>query len=218
MKTTQQASRGGLLRKLRAQFLTGVILVVPLGATILILLWIFATIDNILQPVVRTVWSKTIPGIGFAVTILLIYIIGAIASNVVGKTLIRWGESLLARVPVVRQLYAGIRDILVSFSTSGKTGFMQVVLVEFPRKGMRAIGFVTNEFTDAAGEKLLSIFIPTAPNPTTGFLEIMRETEIVRTRIPVDVAIKMVVSAGRIMPKDMDDKLRRNNSDSDSGV
>jgi uncharacterized membrane protein len=207
MKDNQRAPRDGLGKKLRAQFIAGILVVVPLGASILILIWVFNGIDNILQPIIRAVLGKNIPGVGFGVTVLLIYLAGVVASNLVGKKLISYWESLLARVPVFRQLYTGIKQILDSFSAPRKTGFMQVVFVEFPRKGLKAIGFVTNELTTQSGEKLYSVFIPTAPNPTSGFLEMVREEDMVRTKIPVDEALKMVVSAGRVSIKEVGDKL-----------
>ena len=207
MKRTQRVSRGSLGKKLRTQFLAGILIIVPIGATILILVWIFTAIDNILQPVISSMLGRVIPGVGFGITIVLIYLVGVIVSNVVGRKLLRYGESLLRRVPVVRQLYTGIKQILESFSAPGKTGFMQVVLAEFPRKGMKTIGFITNESTDKSGKKLLNIFIPTAPNPTSGFLQIAREGEIIRTDISVDDALKMIVSAGRMLPEEVSSKL-----------
>jgi len=210
MKHIQRAFWGRLGKKLRRQFLTGILIVVPIGATILILVWIFTAIDSILQPAIRTVWGYTIPGVGFGITIVLIYLVGIIASNVGGRRLIQYGESLLAKVPVFRPVYSGIKQILESFSAPGKTGFLQVVLVEFPRKGMRTIGFVTNESSNESGEKLLNIFVPTSPNPTSGFLQIAREGEVIRINISVDDALKMVVSGGKMSPKEVSDRLFAN--------
>ena len=207
MKHTRRVSLGWLGKKLRTQFATGILVVVPIGVTILILVWIFVTLDNVLQPIIRSIWGRTFPGVGFGATIVLIYLAGVIASNIVGTRLIHYGESLLAKVPVVRQLYAGIKQILEGFSKPGKTGFMQVVLVEFPKEGMRAIGFITNESYDKSGERLLNVFIPTSPNPTSGFLEIVKEDKIIRTNISVDDALKMVVSAGRVSLQEVSDKL-----------
>ncbi len=207
MKHTRRVFWSWLVKKLAVQFVAGIIAVAPIGATILILVWIFSGIDNVLQPVIKSIWGRTMPGVGFGVTIVLIYLAGVIASNILGKRLIHYGESLMARIPVVRLFYTGIKQILEALSGTSKTGFMQVVLVEFPRKGMKAIGFVTKEFSDESGEKLLNIFIPTAPNPTTGFLQIVREAEVVRTDIAVDDAVKMVVSAGSVTPKWVSDKL-----------
>jgi len=211
MKHSGKASKGRLRRKLRSDFLTGILIVVPLGATVLILLWIFNAIDDVLQPIIRSVVGRTIPGVGFGTTVVLIFLIGLIASNVGGRKLIHYGESLLARVPLVRQLYTGIKQILVSFATPSESGFLQVVLVEFPKKGMRAIGFVTNESYDKSGEKLFTVFIPTSPNPTSGYLEIVRETDIVHTNISIDDALKMVLSAGKVSLKEISDKLTAKN-------
>lgn len=207
MKHGLRASFGWLVRKLGVQFVEGIIAVVPIGAAILILFWIFNAIDNILQPTIRYIWGHTIPGAGVGIMIVLIYLAGVLASNVVGKWLIRRGESALPWMPVFRQLYTGIKQVLQSFAAPRETGFMQVVLTEFPRKGMRVIGFVTNELCGERGKKLLTVFIPTSPNPTSGFLQIVTEDEITRTDISVENALKMVVSAGRVSPKEVGDRL-----------
>jgi len=194
-------------RKIRAHFLIGVITVIPPAITILILIWVFVRVDNVLQPLIKSIWGQPIPGVGFGVTIILIYLVGVIASNVIGKKLIQWGESALPWMPIVRQLYNGIKQIMESFSMPGKTGFMQVVLVEFPRKGMKALGFITNETADESGEKLFHIFVPTSPNPTSGFLEIVKEDDIIRTDISVESALRMLVSAGRVSPEEVNARL-----------
>ena len=207
MKHTLRIFWSWLYKNLRRQFLTGFLVVVPVGATILILVWIFNTIDNILQPLIQFIFGQPVPGIGFGITIVLIYLVGVVAGNIGGKRLIRYGESLLVKVPVVRPLYNSIKEIVNSFSSSDKTGFIQTVLVEFPRKGIWTVGFITNESRDGAGETQLNIFIPTSPNPTSGFLQIVRQEEVIRTDIPVDDALKMVVSAGKVSPKGITERL-----------
>lgn len=198
---------GRLINKLRSQFIIGIIAAVPIAVTILALVWLFNTIDNILQPVIRYIWGRPITGAGFGITIILIYLIGVIASNVVGKRLIHYAESILPSMPVVRQLYHGTKEVLESFSAPDKSGFLQVVLAEFPKKDMRAIGFVTHESYDKSGKKLLNVLIPTAPNPTTGFLQIVREEEVIRTDISIENAVKMVISAGRVSPEEITARL-----------
>ena len=207
MKYPHWASWRWQWRAFRKHFLAGILVVVPVGATVLILVWIFSAIDNILQPVIKLTLGHPIPGVGFAITIVLIYLIGVIASNVGGKRLITYGEALLSKVPVVRPLYTTIKQILEGFSTPSKTGFMQAVLVEFPRKGIWTIGFITKESPAKSGETQLSIFIPTSPNPTGGFLQIVGEDEVIRTDMPVDEALKMIISAGRVSPEEISDKL-----------
>ncbi|MBM2824538.1 MAG: transporter [Dehalococcoidales bacterium] len=200
MEGHRRTGSGWLVKKLRTQFIAGLLITLPLGATVLILIWIFNTIDDILQPSIQYLSGRNIPGVGLVLTIVLIYLAGVIASNFIGRRLIRYGESLLAMVPLVRPLYAGIKQILVSLSSPDKSVFMQVVLVEFPIKGMQSIGFITNEISSPSGKKLLNVFIPQSPIPTSGFLEIMSEEQVTRTNIPVDDALKMVVSAGRLAP------------------
>ena len=203
-KKPDKKSFGKTLREL---FIAGLLIMVPLGASILILIWIFNSIDNILQPIISQVFGKEILGVGFGVTVILIFLAGVVARNFIGSKIFRYLDSLLDRVPVFNLLYRSIRQIVTSFSISDKSGFMQVVLVEFPHKGMRAIAFITNEIIGADGEKSYTVLIPTAPNPTTGFMEIVKEEDITRTKLTVDEAVKMIISAGRVMPKDMQPKI-----------
>ena len=206
MENTKKASGRDVGKRLRAQFIAGIVIVVPIGAAILILRWLFLSIDNILQPVAQSLLGYTIPGLGIGITVVIIYLAGVIATNVIGRRLIRYGESLLARVPLFRYVYTGIRQILQSFTTR-EGGFLQVVLVEFPKQGMRAIGFVTSESRLESGGKLLNVFIPTSPNPTSGYLEIVRESDVIRTSISIDDALKMVLSGGKVSLREVTDRL-----------
>jgi uncharacterized membrane protein len=192
---------------LQRTFIAGIIVVVPIGVTVWILIWIFNSVDNVLRPLILKIFGINIPGIGFGVTIILIFVIGAIMSNMIGKRLVRFGEKMLGRIPVAKHLYVAIKEVFQGFSDYGSTPFLQVVLVEFPAKGMRTIGFVTNEETDSSNRRVITVFIPTAPNPTTGFVEILREEDVIRTTIPIDEALKMVVSGGRMSPKDLKDAM-----------
>ncbi|OGN98200.1 MAG: hypothetical protein A2Z77_03250 [Chloroflexi bacterium RBG_13_51_36] len=207
MKHNKRISPSQVGRKLRAQFGAGILVVVPIIIAILILVWLFNYIDNIAQPVAQSLLGRTIPGLGFGIMVLLIYLTGLVATSLIGKRLIRYGESLLARVPMFRYVYTGIKQIMEAFATPREGGFLQVVLVEFPKQGMRAIGFVTNESRIESGEKLLNVFIPTSPNPTSGYLEIVRESDVIRTNISVDDALKMVLSGGKVSIQEVTDKL-----------
>ena len=198
-------------KKLRRQFGAGILVIVPIVITIMILVWLFGYIDNIAQPVAKSLFGRTIPGLGFALTVVLIYLTGVVATSVIGKRLVGYIESLLARVPLFRYLYTSIKQIMVSFTAPSETKFLQVVLVEFPKKGMRVLGFVTSESRVESGEKLLTVFIPTSPNPTSGYLEIVRENDIIRTNISIDDALKMVLSAGKVSLKEVTDRLGAEN-------
>jgi len=196
-----RSSWGHLGKRVRSHFLTGLLVVIPLMATLLILKWLFEWVDDILQPVIRGVFGRPLYGVGFLSTVVLVYIAGFATTHFGGRRLVVFGESLLARVPIVRQVYNGIKQIVESFALPRGTGFMEVVLVEFPRKGMYMLGFVTNEELDSAGRRMANVFVPTAPNPTSGFLQILPAEDLIRTTIPVDDALKMVVSVGRVALK-----------------
>jgi uncharacterized membrane protein len=207
MEHKKRISRKQIGRRLRIQFGAGILVVVPIIIAILILVWLFNYIDNIAQPVAESLLGRTIPGLGLGIIVLLIYLTGVVATSLIGNRLIRYGESLLARVPLFRYLYTGIKQILQSFASPREGGFLQVVLVEFPKKGMRAIGFVTSESRVESGEKLLNVFIPTSPNPTSGYLEIVRENDIIKTNISIDDALKMVLSVGKVSLQEVTDRL-----------
>ena len=211
MKNSKRISASRVGRKLRAQFGAGILVVVPIIIAILILVWLFNYIDNIAQPVAESLLGRTIPGLGFGIMVVLIYLTGLIATSFIGKRLISYGQSLLARVPVFRYVYTSIRQIMEAFAAPREGGFLQVVLVEFPKQGMRAIGFVTSESRVKSGEKVLNVFIPTSPNPTSGYLEIVRESDIIRTNIAVDDALKMVLSGGRVSLQEITAKLSAQN-------
>ena len=180
-----------VIKQLRNHFLTGILLIIPLAITILILAWLFDTVDNILQPVIVAIAGHRIPGVGFGVMLVLIYVIGVITSNFVGKRLYSYIEQFFFyRIPVVKQLYQGIKQILESFSAAGQTEFLKVVMVEFPRKGIWSIAFITNELTDKTGQKYFHVFI-----------QIMKEEDFFYTDISIEDAFKMVVSAGKFAPK-----------------
>jgi len=194
-------------RKIRRHFLAGLLVTLPIAATIVLLVWIFNTIDSVLQPVVILLFGNPIPGVGFGTTVIFIYLVGLIVSQVAGKRLINYGESLLSKVPIFRWIYISIKQILESFSTPGDTGLLQTVLLEFPRKDIWTIGFITNETLTQNGKTQLNIFIPTSPNPTSGFMQIASEDEVIRTDIPVDNALRMVITAGKIYPKEIADRI-----------
>ncbi len=204
MRKANEALWPWMINRLRTHFLAGILVVVPIAAAILILVWVFNTIDNILQPIIQLIIGRHIIGLGFALTLVLIYVTGIVAGNYLGKKLIRFADSLLQHVPVFRQIYSGAKQVIESVSGTGaisKTAFREVVLVEFPAKGMRTVAFVTNEFIDESGGKLYAIYVPTSPVPSSGFSGIVTPEQITRTDITVDEALKMVISGVLIAPE-----------------
>ena len=205
----KKESRGHwLVRNLRNNFLAGFLVVIPLAVAIYVIIWLFIKIDGILQPVITSIITyfspgySEITGLGFVAAIFIVYIVGVITSNYLGKKMVNFSENLINRVPIFKQLYNGVKQVIEGLSGAGmnKAAFREVVFVEFPRKGMLAPGFVTNEFKGASGEKLFGVYIPTSPIPTSGYFEIVYENDIIHTDLKIDDCIKMVVSGGMIIP------------------
>lgn len=204
------------LGRLRTYFLAGLLVVVPIAASVLILVWMFDRIDGIFQPLIRSVirWVTNNPdynghivGLGFAVTIVLVLLAGIIANNFVGKKLISYGDSILRRVPIFRQIYTGAQQVMESVSGKGgisKASFREVVLVEFPSNRMTHIAFITNEFTAQDGRKLYAVYLPSTPVPWSGFSGIVTEEMITRTTITIDEALKMIISGVLIAPPSLE--------------
>jgi uncharacterized membrane protein len=146
--------------------------------------------------------------LGFGIAIVLVYVIGLIANNFFGGKILAFSESLLTKIPVFKQLYIGFKQAVEGIAGTGvnKAAFREVVVVEFPRKGMRTLAFITNELIDESDRKVFSIYVPTAPVPTSGYFEMVTEEMITRTNISVDEAMKMVMSSGMISPNKIDMK------------
>ncbi|MDD4873959.1 MAG: DUF502 domain-containing protein [Dehalococcoidales bacterium] len=208
MKKENENTKHWLIRNLRNNFFSGLLIVIPLGVALAILAWVFVKVDDILQPIINNIGTffnpefKAIRGLGFIAAILLIYIVGAVTNNYMGKKIYKFSENLLNRVPIFKQLYNGVKQVVESLSGAGmnKAAFREVVFVEFPRKGMTTPAFVTNEFKGTSGEKLYGLYIPTAPIPTSGYFEIVEEDCITHTDLTIDDCIRMVVSGGMILP------------------
>lgn len=193
---------------IKNKFITGILIFVPLAITVIAIKWLFISLDEILGPSIERILDEYLPqitrspympdyGVGLITTILVIYLIGLISSNVLGRRLIRYGESLLNKLPLVRSIYTSSKQIIETLSTPSARAFKRVVLVEFPRKGMYGIGFVTGElFHEERNSKLLKIFVPSTPNPTTGWLVLVPEDEATDTGISVEDGMKLLVSGG----------------------
>jgi len=209
---SEKENQPWLVRNVRRNFLAGLLVTVPGALVIFAVLWFFTTIDGILQPIIRFFFGRPIIGLGFAITLVLIYLAGVLASNIVGRRLIQFGEWLVGRLPVLRQLYNAAKQAITSLSGMSRTraAFREVVLVEYPRKGVRTMGFITGEVLDADGRKLIAVYLPTTPVPTSGWMILVTEDQLSRTNIPVDTAMKMVISGGIASPSEIDARIGAN--------
>jgi uncharacterized membrane protein len=198
-----------MLIKLRKYLITGLLIWIPLGITILVIKLLVDLLDKTLLLLPHALRPEAligfdIPGLGIILSTLFVFISGFIITNFTGKRLISWGEEQLERIPLVRSIYSALKQVTETILTSDKNSFRQVVLVEYPRKGIWTIGFQTSnspdEFNQLTGNKLLTIFVPTTPNPTSGYILMMPEEDVKLLNMDVEDALKMVMSLGVVTP------------------
>ncbi len=194
--------------RLRAQFVTGLIVILPLGLTFLVIWFLVSKvgggvawiIDRIpvfesmsLHPVVLT-------ALGFFITLAIVWVVGLLASSFLGGWFFRLVNAVMSRLPLVRVVYTSARQLTETLF-SGSGAFRRVVMLEYPRKGVYTFAFVTShEKWRMGGRVAVSVFLPTAPNPTSGFYLLIPEDEIIKTRLTVEEAMKLIVSGGMVVP------------------
>jgi uncharacterized membrane protein len=193
-----------MMKFIRRQFLTGLLVLAPTAITAYIVWKGFITIDNLLKPLQRKVPIIDIPGLGFVIVLLLILITGFLASNLLGRRFIGGAEALMNRLPLVRRIYTAVKQLSEVFLTEKKTVFRRVVMIRYPHKDSYAIAFVTNEaspyFSSMVREELVPVFIPTTPNPTSGFMLMLPTRDIIDVDLGIEEAMKMVISGGAFSP------------------
>lgn len=192
-----------LIRHFKGRFITGLFVVVPLGITIFILKFLFNFADGILGSYLDSLLTALIndhtyiPGLGMLTGVIVIYLSGLLAANVMGTRILRWWDDLFSRIPLVKSIYGSSKQLTQVFK-DGKTSYRRAVFVEWPRKGVRAVGFVTAE-VERDGERLVVVYVPTMPNPTSGFALFFREDEVHDCGMSVEDAVKFVVSGGVVV-------------------
>ena len=192
---------------LKKTFFTGLVILVPLGITIWVLNLAVTTLDQtllLLPPSVRTQAPFNIPGMGVLLTLLIILAVGVLARNFIGRRLVAWWEALLGRIPVVSAIYSSVKQVSDTLLSPSGQAFRKPVLVEFPRAGSWTVGFVVGSPGEALQGPLTgefaSVYVPTAPNPTSGYVLIVPVEQVVDLDISVDEALKFVVSMGVVAP------------------
>jgi len=193
-----------VVKFLRRYFLTGLVVLAPTVVTLYVVWWIFTRVDNLIGPFQKRYPLIDIPGIGFVVVLLLILFTGILASNLIGKRVIALGEGVMKRLPLIRRIYTAVKEVSAVLLSEDNTAFQRVVLIRYPHRDAYAMAFVTKDgsdyFNDLVGDELINVFIPTTPNPTSGFLLMMPKRDVVALDIPVEEAMKMVISGGAFTP------------------
>lgn len=200
------------MKRLRTYFLTGIIVAGPLGITAF-LTWSFVGwVDGLVKPFLPAAYNLdtyvhfSVPGFGLLVALAGLTLLGFLAANIFGRTLLGFGEHLLGRMPLVRNLYRGLKQIFETVLTESGTSFQRAGLIEYPRRGLWSIVFISATAKGEVAEKVpgdedsMSVFLPTTPNPTSGFLLYVKRSDIILLDMSVEDAAKLVISAGLVAP------------------
>jgi uncharacterized membrane protein len=190
--------------RLRRYFLVGLVVIAPVGLTVLVLRWIFETLDAILGEPLQAALGVRIPGLGFVLLGLVVLAVGWVVHRAVGRRLLRIWNQTLVRFPVAGRLYNAASQIIQGLASDRARIFKRTVLVPYPTDGLWAVGFVTSEETQTVsglvGAPCVNVFVPTTPNPTSGFLLVVPKDRLVETDISIEDAMKLVISAGAVSP------------------
>lgn len=192
-----------LFLNIKKFFLAGLFILIPIVLTGYITIRIFFLLDNFLQELIYDLTSRYIPGLGFLCSLVIILIAGIFTTNVLGRNLIKFGENMLNKIPLIKVIYFSLKEITNTFSFYQKHQFLKVVLIEYPRKNLYVVGYVTNtsiDFCNKIQEKLVPVFLPTTPNPTSGLIILVPESEIIPLSITIEESAKFIVSGGIIIP------------------
>jgi uncharacterized membrane protein len=215
---------GSVFSSLRNNFIAGVVVIAPIGLTVWLIWTVVGWVDGFVMPFVPRAYHPDqlvnyylglqgeervtfdIRGVGVVVFLLFTIFLGWIAKGIVGRSFIRWGEDLVGRLPVVRSIYNAVKQIANTVFAQTEARFDKACLVEFPRKGTWVVAFIAGPVKDEPrarlpGDDLVSIFIPTTPNPTTGFLLFLPRADIIELDMTPEDAAKFVISAGLIYPE-----------------
>jgi uncharacterized membrane protein len=213
MTDPNRPPRRSLMSALRSSFLTGLVIVAPALVTIWLLVSVVQFIDDTVVPLIPrsllppALFTLNFPGMGVLIFLVFVLLVGWLAKGYIGRSLIEWSEGIVARMPVVRSIYNAIKQIAETVFAQSTTSFNRACLVQYPRPGVWAVAFVA---TEARGEiashlngqtRHITVFLPTTPNPTSGFLLFIPESDVIYLDMSVEEAAKLVISAGLVVPE-----------------
>lgn len=190
---------------IKKRFISGLVIIIPVIITISVIVWFFNFVDGLLSPLLDSILHRHISGLGFITAIILVFIIGIISSNVIGKRIIGIFERFFLKLPVFKGIYTALKQLVDAFSPESKGAFKRFVIVEYPRKGSYAFGFLTKECSikserDGSESCLRAVYIPTN-NLYLGEIVLFRGEEVLYTDIPIEEGIKIILSGGIAAPQ-----------------
>lgn len=186
--------------RIRRHLAAGLLVVVPLVVTAAVVHFLFDLLDSLARPLARRLVGREVWGVGAALTLLVVYLAGLLSTNLAGKKLLAVFERLLENLPVVKTVYTASKQLVEAVSPGGRQAFRRVVLVEYPKKGTWALAFVTGEGIGPLRGEAVTVYVPTAINPTSGFVLFAPEDELLDPELSVEEGLKLVVSGGVVVP------------------
>jgi len=203
-----------VVKQISNNIITGIFMILPVFITIFLIATIFLWVDSSLPGILGMEWST---GFGILVLLVIAYIAGLIGKNYIGKKISAASNAVINRIPVINKVYPAVQQIVDAINTQNKKLFERVVLVEFPKENCYSIAFVTAEknpiFSDRMGKKLIAVYMITAPNPTSGFLVYYPEEDVINVDMPVDVAMKKIMSIGMLHDDQLIKEALKNGTD-----
>lgn len=193
--------------RLRAYFFTGILVTAPISITIYIGWMFIDMVDRQITPLIPAPWNPKqwgVPGTGLLLAVLVLTLIGALAAGMIGRVWLRFTEAVMVRTPVLRSIYSAVKQIFETFLAQKSQAFREVALIEYPRRGLWSLAFITGptipQVNQHVGEELVNLFVPTTPNPTSGFLLFVPRREIKVLDMTVEDGLKLVISTGIVAP------------------
>lgn len=194
----------------RSNFTRGLVIIIPVVITVWLLNTVFVALDRITASL-YAYFGLDIPGLGLLTMVVVILVVGILSRNLIGKIVLNFIDRAIKRIPIVKTIYSAVKDVIAAFSTSqGGKSFKQVVVVEYPRKGIFSIGFVTNDLVIVSShtkreKDLVSVYFPHPPNPTSGVMVLVPKKDVRVLKISVEEGLKLALSGGIVAPKEIEE-------------
>ena len=190
-----------LIQKFRSKLFAGLATLLPLYLTFIVIKFLFSTLEEMSGPLLKKI-GLDIPGLGIILTVILIYILGLLVTNFLGKKIFDIGERVVKKVPIVSMVYTTLKQITDTFTKGSMDAFKGAIYIEYPRKGLWTMAFISGESKNKDGILFYHLFVPTTPNPTSGFFLMIPQSDTIKTGMSVEEGLKTIISGGLLAPKD----------------
>ena len=189
-----------IIQKFRSKLFAGLATLLPLYLTFVVIKFLFTKLEEMSGPILKKI-NLDIPGLGIILTILLVYILGLLVTNFLGKKIFDIGERLVKKVPIVNMIYTTLKQITDTFTKGSMDAFKGAVYIEYPRKGLWTMAFISGESINKDGVSFYHLFVPTTPNPTSGFFLMIPQSDTIKSGMSVENGLKTIISGGLLAPK-----------------